>query len=100
MMVVAFVIRGLKEFGEPTRKALIMDLAPEGRKAATFGLYYLMRDVVVSFAAFGGAFLWIISPAANFLAAFGFGILGTLIFTLFGHDLPRSPHPAVEHLSR
>jgi MFS family permease len=30
MMVLAFVIRGLKEFGEPTRKALIMDLAPEG----------------------------------------------------------------------
>ena len=28
MFVVAFVIRGLKEFGEPTRKALIMDLAP------------------------------------------------------------------------
>jgi len=51
MMVLAFVIRGLKEFGEPTRKALIMDLAPEGRKAATFGLYYLLRDLIVSLAA-------------------------------------------------
>ncbi len=87
MMMIAFVIRGLKEFGEPTRKALIMDLAPEGRKAATFGLYYLIRDIVVSVAAFGGAFLWMVSPSTNFWVAFGFGILGTLYFALFGRDL-------------
>ena len=86
-MVVAFAIRGLKEFGEPTRKALIMDLAPEGKKAGTFGAYYLVRDVVVSLAAFGGAFLWNVSPAANFLTAVGFGLLGTLYFALFGKDL-------------
>jgi MFS family permease len=86
-MVVAFVIRGLKEFGEPTRKALIMDLAPEGKKARTFGAYYLVRDVIVSIAAFGGAILWNISPAANFLIAFGFGLLGTVYFALFGQDL-------------
>jgi MFS family permease len=110
-MTLAFVIRGLKEFGEPTRKALIIDLAPEGRKAGTFGVYYLLRDVVVSLAAFGGAFLWdastaarlfdalgfghsllpwiesITSPTTNFLAAFGFGLLGMLYFALFGKDL-------------
>ncbi len=83
----AFVLRGLKEFGEPTRKALIMDLAPEGRKAATFGLYYLARDLVVSLAAFGGALLWMISPAVNFLAAFACGLLGTLLFAWRGRDL-------------
>jgi len=86
-MVVAFAIRGLKEFGEPTRKALIMDLAPEGKKAGTFGAYYLVRDVVVSLAAFGGAFLWNVSPAANFLTAFGFGLLGTAYFAVFGKHL-------------
>jgi MFS family permease len=86
-MALAFIIRGLKEFGEPTRKALIMDLAPEGQKARTFGAYYLVRDVIVSVAAFGGAFLWNLSPAANFLTAFGFGLLGTLTFALFGKDL-------------
>jgi MFS family permease len=86
-LVLAFVVRGLKEFGEPTRKALIMDLAPEGRKAAAFGLYYLLRDVVVSVAAFGGAFLWEISPAVNFVAAFGFGVAGTGWFMLKGKDL-------------
>jgi MFS family permease len=85
-LVGAFVLRGLKEFGEPTRKALIMDLAPEGRKAAMFGLYYLMRDVVVSFAAFGGAFLWLIDPKVNFLTAFAFGAAGTVWFAAFGQD--------------
>jgi len=88
-LVIAFIIRGLKEFGEPTRKALIMDLAPEDKKAATFGLYYLIRDSIVSIAAFGGALIWSISPNANFLAAFGFGILGTLYFIWFGQDLGR-----------
>jgi MFS family permease len=116
MLALAFVVRGLKEFGEPTRKALIMDLAPEGRKAGAFGLYYLLRDVVVSLAAFGGAFLWdasaarrltellrfgqgllpqierLTSPATNLLVAAGFGAIGTLLFALFGTDL-RSEAP-------
>lgn len=111
MLAVAFVVRGLKEFGEPTRKALIMDLAPEGRKAGAFGLYYLVRDVVVSLAAFGGALLWdagaaeqlvrllgigagllpfferLASPTTNLLVAAGFGAIGTLLFGLFGRDL-------------
>lgn len=78
----AFVIRGLKEFGEPTRKALILDLAPEGLKASTFGTYYLIRDVIVSLAAFGGAFLWQSSPQLNFYTASFFGLLGTLYFIL------------------
>ena len=110
-MVLAFIIRGMKEFGEPTRKALIMDLAPEGKKASTFGLYYLLRDIVVSAAAFGGALLWdsstaamainalgigrgllplldkVTSPATNFLTAFAFGLAGTLYFAAFGKDL-------------
>jgi len=120
VMAIAFVIRGLKEFGEPTRKALIMDLAPEGRKAATFGLYYLIRDIIVSIAAFGGALLWdasaakliidtigagqallpffnaITSPATNFLTAFGFGLAGTFYFMLFGQDLGRPEPPAMQ----
>jgi MFS family permease len=87
MLAAAFVLRGLKEFGEPTRKALIMDLAPEDRKAGLFGLYYLIRDVVVSVAAFGGALLWRHSPALTLATAFAFGAIGTLWFALRGKDL-------------
>lgn len=86
MLVVAFIVRGLKEFGEPTRKALIMDLAPEEAKALTFGAYYLVRDVIVSIAALSSAFLWNVSPATNFLVAAGCGVLGTVWFAIFGKD--------------
>lgn len=87
-LVVAFVVRGLKEFGEPTRKALILDLAPEGAKASTFGAYYLVRDLVVSVAAFASGWLWQHSPATNFLVAASFGLVGTLIFLVFGRNAP------------
>lgn len=89
-LVFAFILRGLKEFGEPTRKALIMDLAPEDGKAGMFGLYYLLRDVIVSVAAFGGAFLWQLGPAVNFLVAFSCGLVGTIGFALRGIDLSRN----------
>ena len=88
-LAAAFVVRGLKEFGEPTRKSLILDLSPEDRQAAMFGLYYLMRDVVVSVAAFGGALLWMISPAVNFWTASLFGLAGTVWFALKGRDVSR-----------
>jgi MFS family permease len=89
-LIVAFILRGLKEFGEPTRKALIMDLSPDHCKAGMFGLYYLIRDVFVSLAALGGAFLWQISPATNLIAAFVFGVIGTIGFGIFGRDVPLS----------
>jgi len=85
-LVGAFVLRGLKEFGEPTRKSLIMDLAPDDCRAAMFGLYYLIRDVFVSAAALGGAFLWLIDPRVNLWTAFAFGVIGTFGFILFGRD--------------
>ncbi len=88
-LIIAFIIRGLKEFGEPTRKALIMDLAPEDMKASTFGSYYLIRDIIVSVAAFLSAFLWNVSPMTNFFTATGFGVLGTTIFAVYGKDLTR-----------
>ncbi|MFZ0134058.1 MAG: MFS transporter [Desulfobacterales bacterium] len=87
-LVAAFVLRGFKEFGEPTRKALIMDLAPDDCKAGMFGLYYLIRDVFVAAAALGGAFLWQISPQLNLMTAFVFGVIGTLGFAVFGRDIP------------
>jgi MFS family permease len=93
MLAAAFMLRGLKEFGEPTRKALIMDLAPENRKAGMFGLYYLIRDVIVSVAAFGGAFLWRASPELNLWTAFAFGAAGTLWFAVFGRDLSATTAP-------
>jgi MFS family permease len=87
MLVLAFVIRGLKEFGEPTRKALIMDLAEEDAKARTFGAYYFFRDVVVSLSALASAWLWLKAPSVNFLTATAFGVIGILWFWMYGKDV-------------
>jgi MFS family permease len=93
-LIAAFVLRGLKEFGEPTRKALILELAPDDRKAMMFGLYYLIRDSIVAVAAFGGGLLWAISPQTNLIAAFVFGILGTTWFAIYGRDVDAGRAPS------
>ncbi|UJG44983.1 MAG: MFS transporter [Candidatus Heimdallarchaeum endolithica] len=96
MFIIAFIVRGLKEFGEPTRKALIMDLAPEDAKASTFGTYYLIRDIIVSIAAFSAAIFWNINPATNFFVATGFGVLGVVFFAVYGKDLKQIETETVE----
>lgn len=93
LLIIAFITRGLKEFGEPTRKALIMDLAPDNLKAATFGTYYLIRDLVVSLSAFASAFLWQISPEITFYTAAFFGFAATLIFFVWGKDSVHTEKP-------
>ncbi len=94
LLVAAFVLRGLKEFGEPTRKALIVDLAHPGIEARTVGAYYLTRDLIVSLAAFLGGLLWRIDPKWNLWTAFACGAVGTLYFAVYGRGVnPRDPEP-------
>jgi hypothetical protein len=80
LLLMAFVVRGLKEFGEPARKALIIGLAPESARGRTIGAYYLIRDVGVTAGSFIGAALWAVGPTVNFWGAFLFGALGTVVY--------------------
>jgi len=82
-LALAFVLRGLKEFGEPARKALIIGEAVPELRARTYGAYYLIRDCVVTTGSFLGAWLWSIGPRANFFGAAICGALGTLWFWWF-----------------
>jgi MFS family permease len=82
-LALAFVVRGLKEFGEPARKALIIGEARPELRARTYGAYYLIRDCTVTTGSFLGAWLWYISPQANFIGAAICGALGTLWFWWF-----------------
>src|SRR5215471_12047807 len=79
-LAVAFVVRGLKEFGEPARKALIIGEARPEMRARTYGAYYLIRDCIVTTGSFLGAWLWKIGPRTNFIGAAFCGALGTLWF--------------------
>ena len=82
-LAVAFAVRGLKEFGEPARKALIIGEARPELRARTYGAYYLIRDCVVTSGSFLGAWLWHFSPQANFMGAAVCGALGTVWFWWF-----------------
>jgi predicted MFS family arabinose efflux permease len=79
-LVVAFVIRGLKEFGDPSRKALIIGYSDADRRGEVIGAYYLVRDLIVSIGAILGAYLWKLGPALNFLGAAALGVAGTLFY--------------------
>jgi len=82
-LALAFVVRGLKEFGEPARKALIIGEAVPELRARTYGAYYLIRDCTVTSGSFLGAWLWSLSPQANFVGAAVCGALGTVWFWWF-----------------
>ncbi len=77
-LAVAFVLRGMKELGEPTRKSLILDLCPPEARATYFGWYYCVRDSLAGLAAALGAVLWQASPVLTLQISAGFGVLGTL----------------------
>lgn len=82
MLVVAFAIRGLKEFGDTSRKALIIGYCAPERRGQMIGAYYLVRDLLVSAGAILGAWLWKLGPGANFIGAAAFGLCGTVVYLL------------------
>lgn len=79
-LVVAFVIGGLREIGEPARKALIVDLAEPHLRARSVGLYYLVRSLAIAPAGVAGGLLWRGSPALPFRVAAVIGLIGTVLF--------------------
>jgi MFS family permease len=79
-LVIAFIIGGLREIGEPARKAMIVDFAKPQLRARTVGLYYLLRSLTITPAAAIGGLLWKLTPQTPFVIAGAFGIVGTFIF--------------------
>jgi len=88
-LALAFAVRGLKEFGEPARKALIIAYAPPALQSKAYGVYYLIRDCTVTTGSLVGAALWKYSPQANFLGAAICGLAGTAWFYFYVFHKPR-----------
>lgn len=80
MLVIAFIIGGLREIGEPARKAMIVDFARDDMRARSVGLYYLIRSLSITPAAALGGILWNVTPQAPFVIAAIIGLLGTIVF--------------------
>ena len=79
-LVGAFIVGGLREVGEPARKAMIVDLVRPSLRARSIGLYYLVRSLTVAPAAFFGGVLWRLTPAAPFWVAGAIGLVGVAVF--------------------
>jgi MFS family permease len=85
-LFLAFVVRGFKECGEPTRKALMAELAGDADRGTVVGIYYTARDGIVTLAPLLGGLLWSQSPALTLWVAAAFGAAGTVYFALFGRE--------------
>jgi MFS family permease len=92
-LVGAFIIGGLREIGEPARKALIVDLASADLRARSVGLYYLVRSLSSAPAATIGGLLWQRSSSLPFLVAAGFGFAGALAFAVTAGPLALHAKP-------
>ena len=82
MLALAFAIRGLKEFGDTSRKALIIGYSDPQRRGQMIGAYYLVRDLLVSSGALVGALLWKLGPGVNFVTATVLGAIGTIYYLI------------------
>jgi MFS family permease len=81
-LILAFIVGGLREIGEPARKALIIDLVTPSLRARSVGLYYLGRSLMIAPAAFVGGLLWSVSPMLPFYFAGAIGFVGALLFVM------------------
>ena len=80
LLVFAFIVGGLREIGEPARKAMIVDFARDDMRARSVGLYYLVRSLSITPAAAIGGLLWSIAPQVPFVVAGVIGLIGTFVF--------------------
>jgi MFS family permease len=84
LLVAAFVMGGLKEIGEPARKSMIVDLAPDATRASTVGVYYAIRNFLVVPAGLAGGLLWQRSPELPLEVASVVSLIGVAVFLLHG----------------
>ncbi len=96
-LAVAFVVGGMREIGEPARKAMIAELVPVDVKTQATGLYWSVRSLAVMWASPVGAVLWIggdfvragFGPILLFSVAGLAGLIGAAVFWIkFGRGAP------------
>ncbi len=79
-LIVAFIIGGAKEMGEPARKALIVDLSDPMQRGRAVGVYYTIRNLLIVPAGALGGLLWARAPHWPLVTGFVVGMAGLLVF--------------------
>ncbi len=82
-LVITFIVNGLRELGEPARKALISTGFPPEVRARAVGLYWGLRSFAFFPAPLVAAYLWQkIGPDSTFLIGGGIGLVGTVWYAV------------------
>jgi hypothetical protein len=81
-LIPVFIISGLRESGEPARKALIMDLAGQSSLGRQMGAYHMVRGISMSIAPLIGGVLWGWNPVFPFVLGGAVSGIGFLWFVL------------------
>jgi hypothetical protein len=80
-LVLTYVLNGLREIGEPARKALISGGFPPEVRARGIGLYWGLRSFAFCPAPLVAAWLWtVVGPDITFLMGGAIGIVGTSLY--------------------
>jgi predicted MFS family arabinose efflux permease len=80
-LFVPFIVYGLREIGEPARKAMITSLFPEAVRARGVGLYWGIRSFAMCSASLVGAWTWAeLGPRRLLLLAAALGAAGAGVF--------------------
>jgi MFS family permease len=80
-LVVAFAIAGLREFGEPARKAMITELVPAECRTQAIGIYWAARGAAIAPASLAGGLIWCAAgPRATLCCAGLLGLAGAALF--------------------
>ena len=88
-LAITYALNGLREIGEPARKALITTGLPSDIRARAVGLYWGLRSFAFWPAPLAAAALWTYAtPQIALLVAGGLGMVGTAAYYLF---VPKEP---------
>ena len=80
-LVLAFVVGGCREVGEPARKAMITELAPPALRTQAIGVYWAARSVGILPAPLVGGLIWLfIGREAVLWSAAALGMAGAILF--------------------
>src|SRR2546428_4743589 len=74
-LIAAFVVGGLREFGEPARKAMITELVPADCRSQAIGVYWSARGAGIVPASLVGGLVWVFAgPRAMLFSAGALGL--------------------------
>jgi MFS family permease len=80
-LILAFVVAGMREIGEPARKAMITELAPPALRTQAIGVYWAARSVGIMLAPLAGGLIWsCFNPEAMLWCAAALGAAGAGLF--------------------